>query len=284
VNNSITQSVEEINVTKHPCMQATQDILPIIEPLEKINITHFSYIKRYKDMSHIVLTNIPKFSETFIKEKFYQRSFCGPFESYSTKNILGRDLGYDEVSQALEEQEGMGNLFIMLRKHNDYLESFFFGSYAENESINQFYINNQDLLAQYSDFFKEQAKPVIERCEKTRLLYPNDSGDKTLLTSDAINTITEADIEQFKYTLKKQLPNTNDTHAIDSITQRELECLHWQSLGKTAEEVAIIMSIAPRTVKAHVRNLKDKLGCINQFQLGAAYTKLKSHLELRNKR
>lgn len=57
------------------------------------------------------------------------------------------------------------------------------------------------------------------------------------------------------------------------LTKREVECLYWKSLGKTDKEIAKILDITERTVKAHMTNSKDKLNCINLFQLGIEYNK-----------
>jgi len=43
------------------------------------------------------------------------------------------------------------------------------------------------------------------------------------------------------------------------LTRRELECLHWASLGKTSWEIGSILGITERTVNFHIRNACDKL-------------------------
>lgn len=53
-----------------------------------------------------------------------------------------------------------------------------------------------------------------------------------------------------------------------AISQREMECLYWLARGKTQEQIASILKITLRTVKAHISNSKQKLNCYNQFQLG----------------
>lgn len=55
------------------------------------------------------------------------------------------------------------------------------------------------------------------------------------------------------------------------VSQRELDCLHWLAKGKTQDQIALILGITLRTVKAHISNTKQKLNCYTQFQLGMAY-------------
>lgn len=47
--------------------------------------------------------------------------------------------------------------------------------------------------------------------------------------------------------------------AVD-LSERELEVLHWISLGKSAANIATILSISPDTVKTYVKRLYEKLG------------------------
>jgi len=48
-------------------------------------------------------------------------------------------------------------------------------------------------------------------------------------------------------------------HKSSTLTPRERECLHWVAHGKTDAEIALILSLSPRTVRFHVENAKTKL-------------------------
>ncbi len=69
--------------------------------------------------------------------------------------------------------------------------------------------------------------------------------------------------------------NSNLKKVRSSISQREKECLYWLAKGKTQEQIATILKITERTVKAHISNSKQKLNCYNQFQLGMICMQLK---------
>ncbi|NWP61276.1 helix-turn-helix transcriptional regulator, partial [Escherichia coli] len=47
--------------------------------------------------------------------------------------------------------------------------------------------------------------------------------------------------------------------------ERELECLRWVSLGKTAWETATIMGRSQRTVEFHLINATRKLSASNKI-------------------
>ncbi len=50
------------------------------------------------------------------------------------------------------------------------------------------------------------------------------------------------------------------------LSPRENEVLHWASMGKTYQEIALITGITSRTVKYHIGNVVKKLGVINAKQ------------------
>lgn len=50
------------------------------------------------------------------------------------------------------------------------------------------------------------------------------------------------------------------------VTEREQECLLWVAQGKDTTEIGSILSISDNTVKHHLKNLMQKLGCHNRVQ------------------
>jgi DNA-binding CsgD family transcriptional regulator len=57
--------------------------------------------------------------------------------------------------------------------------------------------------------------------------------------------------------------STTDT---PKLTARELECLTWVSRGKTDQEIARLITVAPRTVRFHIDNAKMKLSVETRVQ------------------
>lgn len=268
------QFIDAVNFSRHVCFTSTQDILPIVAPLQStFGIIHFSYSRRYKDNSYFILSNTPEFSELFIKQKFYKNSFCASIDKYESQAILGRDLGYDEVTLAAEQSHGLGNFYIVQKKCEDFLETFYFAGTVNNTAINQFYINQQVLLERFSQYFKAKAGSVIKLCDANRLVVPSDGGDLTALNSLNSNISTNS-INNFTQDMIRELDKE-----WNSLTSRELECLYWLSMGKTLDMIAQIIGISLRTVKSYMSSVKNKLECINQFQLGEFYNKYKINLQ-----
>ncbi|SQF95244.1 regulatory protein LuxR [Paucimonas lemoignei] len=49
------------------------------------------------------------------------------------------------------------------------------------------------------------------------------------------------------------------------LTTREIEILKWSAQGKTAADIAIILSMKERTVHFHVANAIQKMGACNKI-------------------
>ncbi|MBL8581419.1 MAG: LuxR family transcriptional regulator [Rhizobiaceae bacterium] len=54
------------------------------------------------------------------------------------------------------------------------------------------------------------------------------------------------------------------TVANDPLSDRERECLHWVSEGKTTDEVAVILGVSANTVNSYVTHAIQKLGASNR--------------------
>lgn len=75
----------------------------------------------------------------------------------------------------------------------------------------------------------------------------------------------------------RQLPISQDKTIFKNgkaihLTEREAQCLHYLSQGKSAKETSTMLHISQRTVEFHLNNVKEKAGCRSKLEL---LTKLK---------
>ena len=151
----------------------------------------------------------------------------------------------------------------VVEKTDNWIDKYDFASTPDNYSINNFYINNFELLNNFINTFKQNAKNLIDAAAKNRGIVPYDS---SLLD---MNT----DYHDTLFPQKKLIDNvfsiSNNSNILRaSLTKRELECICWLTKGKTTPEIAIILNISSRTVEKYITSLKHKLGCYTLFQLG----------------
>lgn len=76
------------------------------------------------------------------------------------------------------------------------------------------------------------------------------------------------------------LPDTAGSPAASRLTRREREVLYWVSMGKTNEEIAIILGARPLTVKKHLEHVYDKLEVPNRTAAAMAARGLTGQPEL----
>ena len=58
------------------------------------------------------------------------------------------------------------------------------------------------------------------------------------------------------------------------LTAREIECLHWTSVGKDAGDIASILKISPHTVRDFLKSARFKLDCVTSGQAVSKAVKL----------
>lgn len=54
------------------------------------------------------------------------------------------------------------------------------------------------------------------------------------------------------------------TKSLHPLSPRERDCLHWVALGKTTEEIGLILGLSHHTVNFHLRNVCKKLDAPNR--------------------
>ncbi|MBX9924811.1 MAG: LuxR family transcriptional regulator [Hyphomicrobiaceae bacterium] len=81
----------------------------------------------------------------------------------------------------------------------------------------------------------------------------------------AIELISISALQYLKRRIAEDRKKTIQAKKVQ-LTEREREILQWIIVGKTDEEVGIILSISARTVQSHVNNARAKLNTANRTQ------------------
>jgi DNA-binding CsgD family transcriptional regulator len=258
----------------HILFRSSADVQQICQPLKQhFGIETFSYVKVNPDLSRIHLDTNVEWNELFYKNFDYYNE-DGLTEAQHWESGIAVMHMLDEHACIQDAMAfNIGNGIVISRHENNHTELAYFalGCDATNRDLITL-INNQDLMKNFLDYFKFQAKNIIHQASKDPIKIPSLKATNVIRQFNDANEQRSAFLSKLGASLKQEIP----------LSMRELEVLHWQSLGKTAEEVALILSISVRTVKAHIRNIKDKLECVNQFQLGSAYKELSQLIDTSN--
>lgn len=227
-------------------LDLSRHVKEICEPyFTQLGLDHFNYIHRNNNGSITYLCSNPHWLEHYLQKEYPK---IGAFEQNETlsdyKFLLWNGLDKDDsILTDSREIIGVEHGIALVQKENDGFGFYNLGTKSSNPSIINKYINS---IPQYEKFilaFQEKARTLMREAKKIK--FGNHSSP--IITRES-----------------KLGYQTGNPH----LTARELQCIDYLSLGKTAEEIAIILNISKRTVESHVQNIKQKLNCYNQFRLG----------------
>ena len=224
----------------------------------------FLYERLYPKKTFLLLTTHPSYSELFIKEKFYMSACCGEPIEYSNTYFLSDALtDVNNMQIALAQQEGLGHGLIIVKKlpNYNYAEIFYFYAALDNKEINNFYLNNLNLLEQFISYFKNAYNHKLEELSKKAIIYPSDSKDIFLLNPNLKNVIIPKDFNLEHKTSNPAISLSN------RITAREKSCLHLIKSGCSNKIIARKLNISVRTVEKHIENMKSKLSINSRYKL-----------------
>jgi DNA-binding CsgD family transcriptional regulator len=261
------KNIKDIDLDRHFFMTSGNELKHMAKPLEKINITGFGFSRLNADGIDDSLSTCPEALKLFVEEKYYKHVYFGNVEQYNDCVVSWHELGEDneQVAKFLGEQRnqfGVENGITIVKRFDDMVEFYYFFSRIGNELNTNVYLSNMDYLYGFIDYFNDVGAELKKESAKHGTYYPN-AKDNSLLTRVDLNQSFKSDAVsnvEFETMLK-----------FYRLTPREHECIHWLSLGKTYEDVGMILSISSRTVKAHVQSIKAKLSCSTQFQLGKMF-------------
>ena len=259
----------KIDLTGSMVLLTANKISVICRPLIDFNIVCFQYMRRYKDGSRVIFCNFPELIKYFYEESFY------PFTWYDNDNSIsiyqsGWEFYPIRYLNSTEQEKMIShdlNKFFNFQHSLTYLQKQeeFFDMYHFLSSDSSIYKLSQKFFRHFIFYFKEQTRQFLGAFDSERIKIPIQQDRETEEGSEKENSFLES-IDIKRYYLDGALEN-------QYLTKREVDCLNWCLLGKTAEEIALILKIEKRTVENHLSNIKTKLNCYKQSRLLATAIK-----------
>jgi DNA-binding CsgD family transcriptional regulator len=231
----------KISNTHKAIIRQSADIGAIMQPvLQKHGMTYFNYFKHYTNGKVIACFTHHDLAEHFFRNDHLKQALAAP------KEYLAKPVNYyiwllKDWGDVLLDSAVYFNVFngITIAKVNaDSVEYFGFGSTLDNTAIiNNFYLNNLDLLETYCDYFKTGAARLINRCESNNIIL---------------------DTSNFNYS--EGAFNTQ-------LSERQIDCGMLLLKGISYKDIGKKLNLSVRTVETHVESMKIKLSCNNKTEL-----------------
>jgi DNA-binding CsgD family transcriptional regulator len=239
---------------------SADEVDSLCQPLKQYDISYFLYVKRYKDGSQLEITSHPHWSEYYYKHEYYN---IGPFKNtthlYDNGKYfwIGRGQAFEKMYKVARESFDIDHGYTLVKKYLDCNEFFHFAGSVKNNELLNFYLNNSDVLERFILYFKDKFSEVITAAESEKFIILHNKCSDIDIDADSAISAPQLDITKQMPINRYYLCERRNTY----LTQREIECVKWYVVGKTAEEIAIIYDISKRTVEAHLESVKKKLNC-----------------------
>lgn len=258
----------------HPSFHFAQEIADICRPLHLLDIHYFAHVNIDSKKQFSAISSDPFFAEHYLKNHYYNADI-----HMADKN-LGNQVLWDFVQlrgQSLKmhseaREFGIKHTFTLIQKNNQNGTDYYhFASQVSDNSINQRYWVNQDLLKIFILHFKEKV---------TQSKYLSNAYHLKIKTSQNLSsyivdekTIVTPDMKS-EFIKKINWKKTEAAHFFildpqlsQMLTQREQECLYFYVLGKSPKEMSAILFISKRTIEQYLENIKIKLNVRTKSEL-----------------
>jgi DNA-binding CsgD family transcriptional regulator len=244
-----------------PCFTHHEDIITLCQPLFKLGVSSYHYIRTYADGSEFRLGNRGDWMEHYYSQGLYKESI---FEKtpryYQPGAVLWSTLvSHSQVLDSAKNDFNIDHGMTILNKEYDYCEKIFFGSASNNPGVINLYLNDMDLLLNFNRYFKERASPLINEAKLHRLYLPCNEQLNALQQQD-LDTVNRKAVGDVKKELKVALPH-------NPLSSREQQIADLLIQGYTAAQIAEKFFLSRRTIEAHTANMKEKLQVCNKAQL-----------------
>lgn len=246
------------SLKKHPSILLHQDVAAISNQfLREFKYNIINLIRVFNDGSVFYLCDNPDWLQHYLTSHY---PLIGAFEQ-TGHNIQKESVLWEVLSETdpiLIDSRNMFNIhygITIIRRHSSYCDYFNFGTAFKEPSELQNILSQRESMEKFIDLFYIKAQKLILKNEKNRLYFnhfPNHIKQK-----DKVSRLYLGPEYNYAY-----------------MTQKEVECLQKLSQGLTVPEIAGAIQSSARTVEKHIENIKKKLGCRTQFELGYITSKL----------
>lgn len=233
-------------------------LIDLCSPLfEKTSISDFEYVRYYFNGIGFTIATYPSsFNKEFFELElhpslselyFYESPYVYVDENFYKTSHVKDSVKWKKNIGVLEPLKIQERFYVVIR-HLNHVEIFgFIRSNSFFPSV-QFYFENLPFLNSFILAFKENAKKLVSDCEKQRIKLGDNFFD-------------------FDLSQEQKFLARDGSIMVENFTARERECMSLIAKGYTMKAVAKVLTLSPRTVEQHLRNIKEKHQLHNKNQL-----------------
>lgn len=225
-----------------------QEIDNICRPfLLSRGLSYFQFKRVYVNHSYIILANRPEFFMDFLEVSFRESPpYVSPYTRLSAIYFWDESLPDAQLAY-LNEKKGIYHGMTLIFRRKYFYDCTTFARTQPHPSPVAYYFDILRELQKFTDVFPIRGRLLIEKATK---YHVKGSSSKQ----------PEKGIDRKGFFLPKRsvrFPIGEDT---DYITTYEALCVQLLDEGKTYKEIGSILSVAPSTVKMHLKRLRARTG------------------------
>lgn len=242
-------------------IKQSQSINEISIPLKIFNITFFNHIRIFNDKSRLSLSNRGDWLEHFNKQQYIKNAYFSKNPILLTQEYYLWDvmINPDNVMSVAKNDFNIAHGFTIVDKNKEYIDLFLFATTYDNHEINNFYINQLDVLKHFISYYKDKSRIIIKNCQPDQPTNVVSKNNQIPCEKDKINEFYLATA------LKKHYLNNDNSSFI--LSSREYECLSILVKGYSLKEASVMMDINQRTIYSYLENIKNKLNCSTKSEV-----------------
>lgn len=258
--------VKLINTDGFKAIKFSTEISQIARPLSRFGITYFNHKRIYQDGSHLSLATDAAWLEHFFKNAYYNiGNFSSKYSTLDSGILLWNALPPDGVIKVAREDFNIDNGITIIDREQKYIDFYLFASNKDNYAINNFYLNNIDILKHFINFYKEQTVSLIKTC------IPDKPESPLPLAHNYKNSnypfLPKQLVTEFynETKIKRYLISYNDLQT--DLPAKQYQLLTLLLKGLSIKETARLLNITPKTCQIYIDNIKARFNCLTKQQL-----------------
>ncbi len=239
----------------HISYKAVDKVQKLANPLAKLgDIHYFCYGVNYADTTGFTLHTNADYYETWFENEF---PMCG-FHLESGWHLWESTLPKQQLDTAEKFNFGKGVNYV-IRHPDGKSEVYSFGSRPDNKKAIDFYLNNQNLLKRFTNYFIENTQDLINMADQQRIKPLPGMVKHAPQQAEAYNVaLDNPQVENFLHEL---------SYPFNVLSERECECYRLILKGYSIAQMSEELHLAIPTVAVYISRIKQKLKCTNKSAL-----------------
>lgn len=263
-------------ILDHPALLYSQDMEMICRPLAKLGITYFAHVNVTKQGKFSGISNNAKFAEHYLRKKYYNADI-----HLSSRTNLGNYIVWDSIIRIGQSEKmhseaaqfGVQHTFTIVEKNHHSNDFYHFATHIKDNSINQIYVENIDLLHKFIAYFNKTIRSsfILSKAYDIRFSIDILSPGYTIKEDEKFLSYQDKRLEFIKSIRQMETNSVNKINAILSLSPQQHNCLKLLAEGNSAKKIAAILNLSPRTVENYLLHIRSILKCSNSKELIAIY-------------